>query len=498
MKIVSKIILFMLSICSFQLHAQEWQTVKLHQKNFYQCNPSQGAVWNTNAIRIDSAFSVGSDSVFLNFETIRDTATVTFPSCVNIHGASWLGSHVVVDSLGVNTFFNKNEDSIFVKTFAQIGQSWHLYNFSNGNYLEATISSLSIQLVNGIADSVKQITMQCKDSLGNTAANIFNGQSLLISKQYGIIKLVDFYNFPNDALSFSLSTAHLMTIGEIIDFNIGDEFGSGQSCSGFLSTVTLLTVLDKYFSSALDTVFYHFKREVSAPTFVQFPNPHIVYSYSIDTAVYEQITNLNQLVCTTMPGENGLIDSITATLPDQNPPQYLMDYNDSNYYCGLMSYTFNPGPYFLTNDCVSYYTFESHFTISRCIQGCGCYTTYTVDNSALPPVNCSGDLFYIHKGSFVCGTPPNMALGLSNIESNKEIDIYPNPATNEFTISNGQLANGNAVTIKIIDVTGNLIYNTTSTNQKTEVSTKDFAPGIYFVQIQTPDFVETKKLVVVK
>ena len=77
------------------------------------------------------------------------------------------------------------------------------------------------------------------------------------------------------------------------------------------------------------------------------------------------------------------------------------------------------------------------------------------------------------------------------------INLFPNPATNHVTID---LPNAKEkVEITITDITGKIIYATIATNtQKVEVNTKDFAEGIYVVQLQTADFTVTKKLVVEK
>ena len=77
------------------------------------------------------------------------------------------------------------------------------------------------------------------------------------------------------------------------------------------------------------------------------------------------------------------------------------------------------------------------------------------------------------------------------------INLFPNPANNHLTIALG--SNNQKVKVTIADITGKIIYSTTaSETQKVEVNTKEFAEGIYVVQIQTADFFETKKLVVEK
>ena len=77
------------------------------------------------------------------------------------------------------------------------------------------------------------------------------------------------------------------------------------------------------------------------------------------------------------------------------------------------------------------------------------------------------------------------------------INIYPNPATNHLTIALGN--NNKKVEVTIADITGKIIYSTTaSETQKIEVNTQDFVAGIYVVQIQSADFIGTRKLVITK
>ncbi len=77
------------------------------------------------------------------------------------------------------------------------------------------------------------------------------------------------------------------------------------------------------------------------------------------------------------------------------------------------------------------------------------------------------------------------------------INLFPNPADNHFTIALG--SSNQKVEVIITDITGKIIYSTTSTDvQKIEVNTTDFATGIYVVQIQAADFIASKKLIIEK
>lgn len=91
----------------------------------------------------------------------------------------------------------------------------------------------------------------------------------------------------------------------------------------------------------------------------------------------------------------------------------------------------------------------------------------------------------------------DVATGIDNIESNNTISLFPNPTTDIFTISFEK--NIKKIELSIFDITGKTIYTTTESNtQQIEVNTKEFTSGIYFVQIISSDFIETRKLVVAK
>jgi hypothetical protein len=87
--------------------------------------------------------------------------------------------------------------------------------------------------------------------------------------------------------------------------------------------------------------------------------------------------------------------------------------------------------------------------------------------------------------------------GINEISFASSISLYPNPATNHLTIALG--SNNKKIQVTIADLTGKVIYTTIATDtQKVEVDTKDFAEGIYVVQIQSANFIGTKKLVIGK
>jgi len=97
---------------------------------------------------------------------------------------------------------------------------------------------------------------------------------------------------------------------------------------------------------------------------------------------------------------------------------------------------------------------------------------------------------------------PSTAGIKANSRDNNTISIYPNPATNETSITiKSDMAIDNA-TFKIIDVIGK-VYNVKQINllpgiNSYKIDTKDLATGVYFVSLETGKSVVSKKLMISK
>ena len=75
------------------------------------------------------------------------------------------------------------------------------------------------------------------------------------------------------------------------------------------------------------------------------------------------------------------------------------------------------------------------------------------------------------------------------------INVFPNPANNHLTIALG--SNNKNVEVAIADMTGKIIYTTIAyETNRIEVNTSEFAEGIYIVQIQSREFISTKKHII--
>ena len=85
-------------------------------------------------------------------------------------------------------------------------------------------------------------------------------------------------------------------------------------------------------------------------------------------------------------------------------------------------------------------------------------------------------------------------LGIKNNHTQKGINIYPNPAQNNFTI---ETSTNEKQTINVFDVNGNLILSQTITST-TNVDASNLISGVYNINITNSVGVVNKRLVIVK
>jgi len=82
-------------------------------------------------------------------------------------------------------------------------------------------------------------------------------------------------------------------------------------------------------------------------------------------------------------------------------------------------------------------------------------------------------------------------VGVDEMEK-ENISVYPNPATNKFTVN---LAGSEKANIEMFNLVGQKVYNSTAT-EKAEVNVSGFRPGIYMLKVSQNGKVYTSKVVV--
>ena len=176
----------------------------------------------------------GEDTTWY-FNTQLRTPVAPSPDCfLENKDTVILGSRVLIlnDTDRTHVFFNRQNDSIFIKTQVVVGNTWKFYTWSNGTYVKATvINKLEGVLVGGEIDSFYRIKLNVFTAGGTLLADTFPNETKIdFSKTYGLIEFFDFNIFPNpgDSLGRVLRGLSNPDIGIVdIDAQTAFEFETG-------------------------------------------------------------------------------------------------------------------------------------------------------------------------------------------------------------------------------------------------------------------------------
>lgn len=90
------------------------------------------------------------------------------------------------------------------------------------NQEEATVLNVIEYSALYYIDSVKVITLQHKDSLGNNLQGNWNGAEIRLSNNYGWQKTFNVYEFPDSTTHYELTKYSIPTYTDIYNYTIGD------------------------------------------------------------------------------------------------------------------------------------------------------------------------------------------------------------------------------------------------------------------------------------
>lgn len=475
--------IFILNI--FSATAQNYQTVNSGAPRFFI--DTTGYI---RAINMDSVQFSGTDSLLFPFKTARDTMSIQFSvGCIDGYGPSWIGHTVIIRSDGINIFLNKDNDSIFFDTQAQPGNSWTIFTFQNSNYIEATVLTVAYIPVLATNDSVKYISLQAKDFSGNNISHSMNGKQFALSMNYGFVQLYDFYFFPDynspyaNANKFKLSTDHVPTIGEINNFDVGDEFETHSYITWPTTnpgSYSRTIILSKNLNAAGDTICYDVSSRQVNYWVVWNPSPHLDSSVSTGTNSI-CYTNLNDPYYVGMPEQS--LDVMTGW------HQFVMYHNSD--YCSKIRISDEWGwnSWDVGDSCLFGNYFEPPTNNFIRIAGCLPNLFYHGD----PMSSYQTSLTYMKKDSCIYGYP-YLWTDVYEALNNSRIIIYPNPVSSEIIIES---AGNKTYHLEMYNLTGKSVLSEYYfETQKQIISVNHLPNGIYFLKISDENNFEFRKVIV--
>lgn len=466
------IILLLCSISNIII-GQDYQTINSNRIAYFD-----NQFWkNIECIRIDSIKNQ-RDSILYPFCVIQNVSSYCFSPYV----ASWIGKNVTIKENGQNEFINKVGDTITINTNAVLGEKWIAFNNASLT-IEATVKFHDTLTFLGINDSVKTIEFQSYDKNMDSVNLRLNDMQVQISKNYGFVKIFNFYLFPNFKVAYpfrkileydliGLSNPKVgvqnLTWFDVHDFQIGDEL---HILNEVTSGKNNLVVTDK-------AIYKYLKRTDYSDS--------IVYLYSRKQSIFS-----------TWSPNNSSFEYYDDTLRTTIKPNSIFDklsgepiVSDSKAYNYYMT---NGSPPTKTNyrKTVSFgFVGDSCWETNIPEDGCDTQENTFVKGLGGPYYSCSqhfslGDvskqLVYYKKGETIRGNPL-IVTGISEIEAVNKIMVYPNPTNGYLNIS----IEGNThsdIFIHFYDIQGRYQKTENLGSNNTKVDISDLSTGIYILKI---------------
>ena len=509
---MKRLLLYLLLLNSAICHAQNYECLQAGVKNYFV--NSNGYL---REIRIDSVRTMGSAVAYYPFHTTRGV-NYGFPTYATLdtNTGSWLGKTVLKLSDGTFLFDNMWQDTIVIRTQAQVGDSWIFYNDTTPQYYRATVVSADTMTVAGIVDSIKTISISAYNTGGPDPANPLNNFRIVLSKNHGFADVFDLYTFPYrrpDTVGYSSHDYYQDYIYGITSFGMG-TYTPTATISQFSQALLVNPTYTQLYDWHAGDVFENSNYNWNIPNDGSYP-----YGYYFDSITSKTIvaggTQFNYsgwqatqhidpfliLSGTVNPSFNYPYDTMSTTgsftvsnaalfdttlMPEEKGQPYLQYYLRAD-----TSFCYTGAVYkFIRNDIQG----------NRCQpigEGGGPYLSYKTGIGLLnydvnvlggsPPLIDDTTLLYYVKSGLHCGHytvpfPIYIPTSVTGPVKNNTT-IYPNPASTEITIT----SNDKIGKVVITDLVGRVILTKMCNTEMVVLNVADLRPGMYLIRVNDPD-----------
>lgn len=487
---MNKILPILLFICNF-CYAQNYQCLQSGVKHYFTNNNGY-----LRGIRIDSVKTYADSTVYYPFHSERgsyDIAAFNPRSSLNPNGGSWLGSRVMQLNGGTFVFDSYWNDSVIIKTQANVGDTWTFYSDTSMLYYKATVTAIDTMTVLSAADSVKYILITAHDTSGTVATDPVDSFTIILSKNHGFVQVFDLYTFPyhkpdsvfRAGLDFILdrSTANYTNIQgsaplmpdanvsifklvnfiapndqQLYNWNTGDIIESAHTygTAPIVGTSTTDFILDTVYA------------KVTSGALINYTMGGTPYNCT-HSEPCSLITNAGSYSISN--GHYSIID--TSFMPEEtNFANYIFYYPQDASNC-LVSpkYILVPATY---NSPVSL-----DFTWEYAIYKMGVGKTYFYHFDDEPSYE-TDNIVYSNINGVPCGTPLDTIPALiKTVSQNYILTLSPNPAHDVLNIT----CTNDIHDLEIYNMYGEAIYKQKPGKKEAQVSITNLPNGIYMMRV---------------
>ncbi|MBP7167614.1 MAG: T9SS type A sorting domain-containing protein [Bacteroidia bacterium] len=474
-------IFFLLIVQAFTSKAQTpYSTLRLNTPSFFTGQTQLASPFTpfspVNVLAFDSIHLVGNDTVYIGFYTPADSTQMPV-TCMDDAGQSWFGSAAVKKSSQLEVYVNDNLDSVYFEPTATLGKTFRMFDYPNGDYLEATVISIQPFNLLGAADSLKSLTLAHKDQFGVLVADPINTDTISVARDSGWINFFELYNFPYVLEPKTRVPAiNMPDRFEAYNFDIGDRFQymiSNYTVFGPTTPPSIqeVNILAKQYFGATDSVEYIAEFKTMSFTFNPIPQPHLDTTLIIttDTIVY---TDLHQQFWSGWPMQSLYLNNEVSC--------FVLDtgYCTGTGIIGLSTGIFN---YDFAQSC--YMTpFEPVIITRRFAEGLG-EVFYENDALSIGGSRITKELIWYQKEDFQCGNQ-NTFTGIDELRNAFPFELRPNPAHEQLILTHSGIEKAEQIVIG--DISGKKILGfTPDSNSESRVDISALAPGNYLCTIIT-------------
>ncbi len=495
-KLSKTLIIFCCSLSTALISAQNYKIIKTDAAYYF----IDSVMLNMITIRIDSTKTIGNEIHYYNFKQIRPA----HDSCSIANGASWLGDEVIEKPNGIFIIkkypysSNDSTHTYTILTQSDLNQPWHFYDFHSAtDYVEARLTEIKMMSFLNLTDSVRILTLTRKNSAGEIIESTVNTQKLLLSKNYGIIRILKFDNIPYyemyDFYDLAGKTnpetgiTNLKTL-QIYDFEPGDEFHTAYFCRSSIIPypVTRISnisrVLEKITYPSGDSVSYRI--EQCRSDCITHETHGSTCEYSLDT-IFQTYSALRTPEFETEPLETVPVSSLNnwTTYTTMGLAAW-----NSNILLNSIPLKYIPTTQYWSKngDCYSPAFDGSGFRgyyLEYYYKGLG-GPYYYFDEPAWGPSNL---LIYYKKGTEVWGIPLDCdslrQVGVPELKRSQPISIYPNPTEGTFVVA-APLGTSPPYRIVIFDISGRPMTTLTMNSRAQAFDISGFPAGLYICRLE--------------
>ncbi len=393
---------------------------------------------------------------------------------------SFLGEKVSLMNNGDDVFLNYNNDSIIIRTTAQEGEAWVLFE-NDELIITGEVFSHQPEDIMSQTDSVKTINLQAYNSQMDSIGHNINGLQLKLSKNHGLVETLNFLSFPDETSGMLENHTNYELIGitnpdlgvqnltwmDVHDFQPGDEIHvKAKNINGYAEDYRYhrVNTIYKYLhkNDMQDSIRYTIKRIKDE---IQKDSPHddytITFSHDTITSVVKPWSYFD-----IVSGEPILSDYAVSFHHQTISPEF----NLPEKYLEFSSYEI------LLDDCLSISIADGCFPIHSFVKGLG--GPYYGCSYGFEEI--SRQLVYYKKGDEAWGTPL-IITSADEPEREAQVNVYPNPAGNSFHIS--LHPEKLPVVFELVDVSGRVVLRKNLENTLEPANVSSLSRGFYLYRI---------------